>query len=400
MKDSAINDLLAALERPLGNELQSVYRCSAHGHGYFSSSSAEILLLLLVSELPSLHRLREAYLSHTKAPAEKDGWQLIVATRSGLKRHLSLNPLLAHHLTSSGERIRGHDLFSRGTKQPPPGERVAFLAREAMEASAALAPDLLSAEAAAGAKHRLFQLAAHLSPSPPSNTDPAAKLFTLVQIHLRQRIDELSLGKGTGEAAGKARPGSIQAAYQDQDRLLVVVSPPTADSLQEIDWPALARRVPPRLSQLTVVTSDQLNLVIRRERPFDYVLKSFQHLWGADPLQGLQVSAQAVFRQAARRPSRLLTSGVPGAYLAAPDDEAVHMVVHDFQNQLLNTRLEHELLHRFYGVQPAAPEEPLPRRDEPNTQRIEAILAHCNWWAAHYVRELKARERGQKMSPP
>jgi hypothetical protein len=62
-------------------------------------------------------------------------------------------------------------------------------------------------------------------------------------------------------------------------------------------------------------------------------------------------------------------------------------------------RLEHELLCRLLDRPLAEPPAPLPRRDEPLSERIDAVVEHLDWWATHYVRQLAASETDFRLSP-
>jgi len=71
-----------------------------------------------------------------------------------------------------------------------------------------------------------------------------------------------------------------------------------------------------------------------------------------------------------------------------PDDaDAIHVLIHDLQNRLLNVQLEHELLYRLLSFerfdQPA-----LPDRDAPSTERLDGIFEQLDWWSAQYVAKM------------
>lgn len=197
-----------------------------------------------------------------------------------------------------------------------------------------------------------------------------------------------------------AREPNLLAFYEDQQRLLVIIPPLSGNLLRKIDWRVLAGPMPSQFTTLNVATTDQLFLTIQTTRALDFALGGFRRRWGAELLSGLHVTTRSVFRQAARRSASLLADGLLGAYLLAPDDEGVHRIIHDYQNRLLNLRLENELLYRLLDVSRSEPEQPLPRRDEPLTERIDAIAEHLRWWTKHYTQQMESYPVEHKLSPP
>jgi hypothetical protein len=106
-------------------------------------------------------------------------------------------------------------------------------------------------------------------------------------------------------------------------------------------------------------------------------------------LDKLQSSKRQMMRQAAIVPARIEIDELPHAILSQ-DDEALHRIIHDFQNKLLNVQLTHELLIRFGEVERFTPPEPLPDRTRPAIERIQAILQHTRWWAIFYTEQMQA----------
>jgi hypothetical protein len=108
---------------------------------------------------------------------------------------------------------------------------------------------------------------------------------------------------------------------------------------------------------------------------------------------------RAVLQTAGRTPSRLLVEQISGDYLTAASDEALHMIVHDYQNRLLNLRLQHELLHRLHGLEAAEPPTPLPSRAAPFAERVAAVMEHLDWWAGHYAALFEQAPAGERVLP-
>jgi hypothetical protein len=74
---------------------------------------------------------------------------------------------------------------------------------------------------------------------------------------------------------------------------------------------------------------------------------------------------------------------LPHAYFTASDDK-LDMLIHDFQNRLLNNQLREELMVRLDNRERVNRPPTLPDRQSPSNVRIDAIFNQFNWWANHY----------------
>ena len=375
---------IAACDQELGDDLLSALSYSSTGDAYFQPGGGEQNLLLVVADDVDLDALRAIIGPLWPTPGETVCRPPFVATPTSLKRHLRLNPLLAHHLAHSGQRLAGKELLpAELAPEVHPTERAAYLASQAIDASAALAPDLLPPAQAEAAEQQLHRLATYLSGKEEETT---CRCFAHVQRSVQVLTASLQ-GSWQLETTWE-ESGPVRAVYEETDHVVVVTPVLTADTLREMDWGAVDSRLRQPGMGLYVTTAEQLRLMLFLERPLHVALQRYQHLHGQDVLKGLMVHTRAVWRHAARTPSSLLIEEVPGAYLAAADDEARHMMIHDYQNGLLNMSLRHELLHRLHDFAPAEPPEPLPGRDEAIPVRVEAIRDHLAWWTQHYTREM------------
>lgn len=391
--------LVATLEERLGSTVLSAYRFPARGNVYFTTDAAEEVVLLILDDDTSIHEFRETFGEVWDAA---EGVSPLVTTRRALSRHLRLNPLFAHHLVRSALHTSGEPILSASGHAPRPHalEQLAFLSRELLEGSTALAPGLLAEDEVVQARRRLLRLAHCLGDPSPAGDVEIPDLFARIQVHLRHLIDRLPIGNESQETLFTDNGDvPLKALYEDEDRLLAIIPSLSSRVLRQIDWPAFGQKLPGHLGRLVVATSEQLYLIVQAERALDYVLSTFRHAQGSNLLQGLNVRTRAVFRQAARKPSHLLVSAVPRAYLLAEGEKELHRVLHDYQNRLQNISLEHELLHRAFGVPLSAPEDPLPRRDEAVEVRIEALMAHLEWWAETYAQEMDRHSPTERMSP-
>lgn len=402
MHSAILDSLLPALQEQPDVEILAAYSVAPSGDGYFLSHRFQPTLLLLLAHPEQIHPARRA------VQRLGAGWNNVleapplIFTPTDLRHYTRLFPLFASHLATHAERLCGDALPLVSAPDPHPIERLAFLFAEAMDASAALVPH----EADPLALRRLQRLAAELSDEEEFSSSAgdqrlAANLFAHVQVHLRLIVDSLPImSRQRTHIIKDAGEPNLLALYEDQHRLLVIIPPLSGNLLRRIDWSALSGPMPSHLTTLNVATTDQLYLTIQATRALDFVLGSYHRRWGAELLSGLRVTAPAVFRQAARRPASLLAADVLGAYFLAPDDESVHGIIHDCQNRLLNLRLQHELLCRLLDAPRSEPEQPLPRRDEPLAERIDAIAGHLRWWTAHYLQQMETVPVDHKLSPP
>lgn len=402
MLEAAINDVHSALATVFGEELITLYRYGSVGTPDYQPEAPEVDLWAIVADEVDVHQLRAAFLPVWAEHGATLRRPPLLARRGAFQRHLHFFPIFADHLARHGVSLVGPDLLDLAPQPPAEGERVAYLAQEAMVASAALAPELLSPVQATKTRAHLHRLAQRLTGEAISETTPARELFTAVQLALRALIDGLP-GEhlpASSQVVDSAEEPNLQAVYQETDHTLFILPILSTDLLQNIDWERLTERLLKRYSSLQATTARQLRLILQSEAALEFALGRYEYEWGLPVLADLQVSKRAVWRAAARLPSRLLVDDVPAAYLTARDDEALHKVVHDYQNRLLNMRLQHELLHRLHGFEAAAPPHPLPGQNVPLPARVEAILSHLDWWADYYRQQMEASEWSQRLSAP
>ena len=170
--------------------------------------------------------------------------------------------------------------------------------------------------------------------------------------------------------------------------MLLVFAQLTPQLIMRTDWSRLSESIGKQYLGIEISSTVQLCLTATYERPLDIHFRKFEHNWGPDFLPTLTLAPRQIFRQAARLPSSIQVDSLPNAVLSQ-DDNALHTIIHDFQNKLLNVQLEHELLCRFKMVERFQPPEPLPGRDTPPKQRIDAIFQHLQWWADFYTDQMQ-----------
>lgn len=384
--ERAIDSVVETLQQQLGDDLVCIYLYGSSEKPYFQPGHSDINLLVVVADEVDLYQLRPVFLPVWQEHATTLRRPPVVAHESSVARHLQLVPLLGWHLAQQGRCLWGHGCLSQPATAPPPAAWFSYLARESLLGSVALAPALLDSSLVEVAYQRLHRVARILTGAPLDGEPPAPVLFAQIQVQLQRLASEMS-GDEILSIDNPLAP-NLEGIYAETDRIVVLLPPLSENLLRLLDWAAIAGRLANQHNVLQATTARQLVLIQYHETAVDFVLGRYRHVWGRAPLAGLTLPMHAVLQTAGRIPSRLLVEGIGGDYLAAPDDDTLHVLIHDYQNRLLNIRLQHELLHRAHGLEPATPPDPLPPRTAPLVERLAALSAHLDWWAAYYVTQL------------
>lgn len=394
---AAIDAILKAFQQKLGDQLLGLFLYGSMGEGLHRPGISDINLGIVVTDDTPIHQVHNCFvpLWHEHQLALKRA--PLLASQSAFKRHMRLNPAFARHLSRTEGLIYGRsELLDFDMKTVSPNELFAYVAREAMPVSMLLAPDQLDDETAVATRAHMHTLYRHVFQEAVPSGESDAEVYSRIQQFLNTVISKLPAARKWAAARGKAGtspllPG-LQSIYADTGTAVLVFSQLTPAVIQQSQWPRLANRLPPGCKTMQIATVEQMCLVAMYETPIDLVFNKKQHQWGIDFLPVLQPVREQIMRQAARRPSAILVDDLPNTYLTKEEanDEVLHKIIHDFQNKLLNIRLENELLHRFKLVDKFAPPEPIPDRETPARQRVVALFNQFNWWAEFYANEMNA----------
>ncbi|MGD2077869.1 MAG: hypothetical protein PVH18_05775 [Chloroflexota bacterium] len=388
---NAIEAILNSLKTELGDDLLAVYLYGSLSDGTYQEDQSNVNLIAVVESRASIHRVRKA-LQEECWPRYGDVLKHapLVATPQTLARHLALNPLLLAHFSRAGQLLCGDHVPLNDDVATSEGELLANAAAQATLATAALAPSLLPAKEAQETLSSLRSLARRLFGWPVDVDESSAVLAGRVIGHLRKRIIEESLDDWVDQPTPNAPPliDDLRAIYERDYHLLLVmpdlVPVELARRIASTDWAQVADRVTDQYRGLWVTTPSLLRLIVTYEDSASYLVDSYHHAWGADPLADMQIPLAKALRGLARLPSGLEVVDLPHAYVIAEDAD-LSMLIHDFQNKLLNIQLRSELLCRTLNIPATTPGTPLPEQDAPATVRIDAILEHLHWWADHYA---------------
>ncbi len=393
--DAQIESLVQEVIAQMGHRLTAVYLFGSYTQAHFQPSESDVNLLFVLADNADIQDLREAFLPLWPQHAHwlrRGPW----AARAGtLARFRRLNPHFAHHLALHGRLLYADPLFEIGSLPAlDPHELYGRLATQALIASNALLPALLDPATANERRSDLRRLARQLWQKPiPEET--AVRSYARVQHILGPKIAQLPAARAWNNTTiptvtAPFLPG-LQALYQQGPNIVMVLANLGPQAVRDTAWEQLKDRLAKECEGLVVTTAVQLCLSLVYDNPIGLVLKNYQHSWGMNPIADLTTSRRQIMRQAAALPTTIEMIQLPAAYLTQ-DDDHLHNLIHDFQNRLLNIRLEHELLHRF-GYTPAyTPPASLPERTAPLHGRVRAIFRNLAWWSDFYLDQMLQAE--------
>jgi hypothetical protein len=376
-----------AMSESLGDRLESIYLFGSLAEGFFQAGESDVNLLLLVADGTGLHEVRSAFLPLWREHGAALGRAPLVAERRVLKRHLALHPLLGAHLSEHAQRLFGQDELPSEPVTPDPREHYARTSYEAMEASAAVAPQMLSESVAASRLAQLRRLGRRIAKQPIPEDVPPTEILADIQSSLRTWMEEsTSIERwvsGTRPTTSLLLPG-LESSYKELGHIILSFGTISREQITGADWQLLSVQLKKHYAGLKLVTSTQLRLVAEWVTPLAMALQRYQHEWGIGVLDSVELLNSRVLGQAARAPSELLVQALPSAYLVSEDEE-MGKLIHDFQNRILNIHLEHELLGRLQKVEQYPAPEVQFDREAPHELRIRAIVGHLNSWVAYYM---------------
>jgi hypothetical protein len=392
----SLQQITDQLARQMGDQLEAVYLFGSFGRAYYQPGESDVNLLFVLDDEADIHALRQTFLPLWAEYGDLLGRGPWVARRSALARHMALNPDFARHLTQNGRVL--HATPSHQLPAGPPRdihETLARLTTHSLTASNALLPALLKPDLAAQRTLELRRLARQLWRKPLPAGETAVQTYARVQQILTPKVSELPAARMWNNTKIPAvtapfLPG-LQSLYKQGNNIVMVLAFLSAQHVRETDWAQMTDRLRDECQGVVLTTAVQLCLSLVYDNPLGLVLKQYQHNWGLNPLADLRTSHRQIMRQAARFPSNIELIDLPRAYLTQ-DDSHLHTIIHDFQNKLLNIRLEHELLRRFGHADEFVNLPALPSRENSSPARIAAIFDSLAWWADNYTEQMQQAE--------
>lgn len=371
----------------LGSQLTAAYLYGSLVQGHYNQAESDINLLLVVEDDTSIHRIKEIFAPLWHAHHGRLRRAPLIIRRGSLDRHLNLNPGLTAHLVDHAQQLAGNSNLFTGHTEIDRRAVFAHHAQEALNASSAVAPELLEPEAAAASLKQLRRLVRKHSGRSEIEQKPAPLLLSQVQHYLLKEMEHsLQI-----EAWSSPRPPTtslllpgLESAYKELGQIVLSFGSITPHQIAGAEWNQLSSQLSEHYQGLKVTTSTQLRLIVQLENPMALAFERYQHEWGSEILEDLEIGKADVLRYAARVPSTIETDNLPNSYLTSSADQSGE-IIHDFQNKMLNIQLEHELLRRMQKIEKFTPPEPMPDRSEPPEVRIDGIFKHLGWWAEFYA---------------
>lgn len=381
-----VEQVANVLVRGLGDRAVALYLYGSLAQGFHQPGDSDVNLLLVVDETATLHPLRELFLPIWAEHHSGLRCAPSVASRQAFARHLSLNPILAFHLTHEAIQLHGPTNFMPEAETIDPQEEYARLALAAMHASVALTPEMLQPDSAPERYQELRRLARRVTRQPIPEAEPAPQLLSRIQYQLQQLEEQsphIQRWVSPKRSTSSLLLPRLEGAYKELGQLVMSFSVLSPHQIATADWGDLGHKLAKHYSGLKLVTSTQLRLIVQLLDPVSHYLQRYEHEWGVDVLEGLELDVSHLLRHAAQVPSEMLVDGLPKAYLTVEDTELGDLI-HAFQNKMLNLQLENELLSRAGHAQRVSPPMPLPDRSAATHSRIEAIAEQIDWWADQY----------------
>jgi hypothetical protein len=385
-----LRDVAHQLDRALGKNLRGLYLYGSLTTSNYQPEESDINLLAVISDDSHFHEIRQAVLPVWQRYGVQLKQPPLLVKQETLARHMQLFPNFGYHLAQNGRLLHGEPNLLGQLPDRSPAEFLSHLADEIMEASAALAPNLLEPAEAERYMRRLRSLARRLLKRYIGPGETAVNLFAAIQNYLSRKIDALSTTQLLPPPAPDTTPlPGLHAIYKKElGRIVLVFNHLTIPQIKATDWTQIASQLTDRCHGLHVTTAIQLRLLIKLERPLDMLFQRYTLDWGLNPLANLKPPFAYNLRHAARLPSQIAVEQLPAAYLTAPE-ENLQKIIHDFQNRLLNIQLENEILYRMGRLKQFVPTPALPGREAPAPQRIQAIFFHLDQWCDFYYTMMK-----------
>ncbi|MFZ0546254.1 MAG: nucleotidyltransferase domain-containing protein [Candidatus Promineifilaceae bacterium] len=386
----AIEEINRTLEKSLGSQLIALYLFGSIAKEKYEPDQSDINLLAVVEEGTSIHEIRSALRPIWLKAGEIIRQTPLIATPDALSRHLQVNPVLGNHLIEHSRLLYGQSL-ELAVSPVSTAERISLLSRVALNASTVIGHQLLTKDEVESSLLTLFRLAKFLDLDENAQTNTPVETFAAVQGFAARLITDNPTLQWSAPPPDGSPPlvDSLLAIYEMDERAIFLLPDWPADQIEAyirtVDWTAVSESLAGQYKGLQLSTPTQFRLIMEYNQASDRYFHNYEHAWGQDPLESLTISHRQLYKELARRASRMEIRTFPHVYITADGSDGFYKVIHDFQNKLLNIQLREELMVRIDKRPRAMPPTPLPDRTAPPNERIDAILEHFHWWADHYA---------------
>lgn len=374
-KLDAIKNYIAYFQSTYGKKLLYGY-LHLNNHAGLNSES----LYLILDDGCSFLDDREAF--HAVWLKNREGLPKppIVMERRDFERFLQIFPGHAYHMARNTRKLGpAPPLAERVSVAPTDIQMQAWSCHQGMIASEVVAPkgDTPTEKSMLA----LFDQYAFLKGEPPNVKAPLPSTFS-----------ELHKALPSGTAIQYKKPADLPptpvttlvSQYGNLSTQIFVVEDIDA-ATQLTDWETVWQTLPSQTEAIQLTTPDRFYLAVDYYGSVDFRLMSYQKAWGVDLLENLDIQKVNLMQDAARPAMRIFVHEfLPDLIRTEVNEENNRKIIHDFQNRLLNIRLQNELLGRLQIAPKTSPPYDLPPRDAPTDERISAIYDHLTWWSRYY----------------
>jgi hypothetical protein len=222
----------------------------------------------------------------------------------------------------------------------------------------------------------------------PSQTLTPLQAIIAIHAKLREFSEEMPQFHWQGAPPSGEVPDLLPgclAFYQREQHLITVLERVDEEILADVDWKEVGAAAQDAYARFGLATPWQLRLAASQTWVDSLFFQGFEHVWGADILDGLNADEPTLLRQLARVGSDQRVEKVPLAYCTI-EDAAVSKLIHDTQNVLLNAGLRAELFARLTGREFDLPDWTPPNREVPQPERVAATWERWREMTAYYAR--------------
>ncbi|MBN1318817.1 MAG: hypothetical protein JXA42_25275 [Anaerolineales bacterium] len=379
LTENIIKSLKDNLTSSLGENFIALYH---HDDSPAMNNPSDLSTWIVVSPDTDIHLIRQATLPLWKKHAGAMGAGPAVVTPDDIARYQQLYPIVLKEILTPDHLIAGRNIldFVLQNRQPDPLIQLAHVAAEALFCSALVAPASLTPEKESALIVRLSRLARSLNIT--LDTDPIETLFA---IHRYLEGNQITEYQWQGLPADTEPPPHLPNALSligFKNQLIVILPQLDRSSLSTTDWNNVTQLVSDEFDNIFVASPRQLILAATVRLAADLAILSFECIWGADILADYIPNEQNIMTSMVFKPLQVLVENLPSLYCTVPESDLGNLI-HDTQNILHNIQLQNEILARCDSLSPFMPPNPLPGKEIPNQQRIDAIFRHFRWWVEY-----------------
>ncbi|MDJ0755495.1 MAG: hypothetical protein QNJ45_18365 [Ardenticatenaceae bacterium] len=380
MSRTAALNLLQLTAQSFQDQLKShffaflVYGSVLQSH--FEAYQSDLNTILIVDDETNINDIRHAFLPLWDEHQKLFRRAPLVARHSAFKRYLAVFPALNDHLNRHAWIIKQQNFSYTPFIFSDTIESKAFVANELFLASSSLATSMRDKSKWERSQVALHRLKRRFK-TPVNMTDTLMLIHALLK-RLYQPTPEIkALPDAPYQISG------LIALYEKLGDLIFIIESP--DVLGQTDWKRVSEDVEANgFTSFAITTPDLFRLLVQKIYPLDHAVLSYSHVWGIEILTAITVPPADVLRDAARLSLAYEIDHFPNAFLSqttSEEDKAI--VIHDFQNKLLNIRLQNELLARLKLTTKVGSGR-LPDKHASHEVRLQGIWENFGFWGTYF----------------